>query len=89
MTQTSKVPWTTLFPGLDSFEMTRDSVKRRNHRHYRVKLPFKHKRLAEVRRKLKPYGFTCEPWHAGFVAAGGLTITPKFEVIKCIRQTPL
>jgi hypothetical protein len=86
--QTNKVPWTKLFPGLDHYsDITRDSVLRQNgERHYRVKLRLKHAELARVQRLLEPYGFTCEPWHAGYVAPGTLVISHRFECIKCIRH---
>lgn len=89
MSNTAKVPWTNLFPGLDSRRVMTDSTKRKHHRHYRVKLPFKHKHLAAVQAKLEPYGFVCETWHAGFVSWGPFEISRDFEYIKCIRQTPL
>lgn len=92
---TDTVPWTKLFPeirGNTGVAMTRDSVTRRNgDRHYRVKLHLPHSRLAEVQRKLKPYGFTVSRWqwlaHRNMVPVRG-SVPEWRQAIKCIRHTP-
>ena len=81
----NKVPWTTLFPGLDHYRgIFRDSVRRENgDRHYRVKLRLPHRTLDNVRRKLEPYGFMVERWEEYDPWSKKTS-----EMIKCIRRTP-
>ena len=86
MPRNNTVPWTELFPellGATSFDMTRDSVVRKNgDRHYRVKLKLPHSKLSYVQKSLEPYGFTAEKWHWWWPRVRG------GECIKCIRRTP-
>ena len=74
----TKVPWKDLF-NLNSWEMTRDSVARKTHRHYRVVLDLAHRELNDVKQKLEPYGFVVTAVHSW----------RGKQKIKAIRQTKL
>ena len=91
MPRNNTVPWTDLFPeliGATGFDMTRDSVVRKNgDRHYRVKLKLPHSKLEYVQAALKPYGFTAEKWHWWWPRRYRPGQRGE-ECIKCVRHIP-